>query len=226
MENSSKKSAVVWTLIVVVALIIVAFGIYFSFFRNNSPQTPTTQNSTATSTLDVYSNSTYGFTFDYPSGWQLTESADKTSVTVDAGITANGLDAFTLVFTVVDNGAFQPVQTKVGNISYDATQNALVDTNETPERCLPFANLRGIAGGTGTLPSFNYAGSIMSDPAYWESAILTNKKYMLDVGESYERTTDDATNQIIQNGENQIYSSLSFRNGVKVRIPSCAPNDQ
>ncbi len=222
MENSSKKPVAVWILIAV-AILIVAVGIYFYISGNNSPRV--SPNANATTTAGTYTNEKYGFSFDYPPSWQLTESADKTMVTVDAGITANGLPAFTLVFTVVPDNVFQPVQTKVGNISYDATQNALIDTSEN-DRCLPYSNLGGLAGGASTIQAFNYGGSIMSDPAYWENAVLTNKNYMLDVGESYERPSDDATNQIIQSGENKIYSSLSFTNGVTVRVPSCATSGQ
>lgn len=216
MQNSPK----IW--IVTLLAIIVIAGIYFYFPKNNPAPTQATPTATTTPAFETYTNSQYGFTFDYPSGWTLTESADKTSVTIDAGITANNLDAFTLVFTVVPYSAFQSVQTKVGNISYDPTQNALVDTNETPARCLPYGDLQGLAGGAGTLPAFNYGGSIMSDPAVWENAVLTNQNYLLDVGESYERPTDDATNAIIQAGENKIYSSLSFTNGVEARVPACA----
>ena len=220
MKNSQKGFVGILVLIIIVALIVV-FGIYF-YLNNISAPTLAVSNATI---LKTYTNNKYGFTFDYPSDWQLAESANKTSATIDAGITANGLDAFTLVFTIVDNSAFESVQTKVGNISYDASQNALVDTSENA-RCLPYDNLRGLAGGVGSIQAFNYGGSTMSDPVYWESVILTNKNYMLDVGESYERPTDDATNQIIENGEQEIYSSLAFTNDVSIRLPSCATSGQ
>jgi hypothetical protein len=225
MENSYRSLGKI--LIAFIALLILVIGIYFYEINKNAGTPRPTESGAATTTpaISTYTNSQYGFTFNYPSNWQLTESPDKTSVTIDAGITANGLDAFTLVFTIIPNDSFQSVQTKVGNIIYDPTQNALVDTNETPARCLPYADLRGLAGGAGNLSAFNYGGSIMSDPAYWESEILTNKNYMLDVGESYERPSNDATNQIIQTGENEIYSSLAFTNNVVARTPVCASDN-
>ncbi len=182
MEQPKKNMTAIYVLII--AAIIIVAGILFYVSKNNSPTATSSSESLATTTASVYVNSVYGFTFNYPPSWKLTESADKTTMTVDAGITANGLDAFTLVFTIIQNNAFQEAQTKVGDINYDPTQNALVDENETPARCLPYAPLRGLAGGAGTLEAFNYGGSIMSDTAYWESEILTNKNYMLDVGES------------------------------------------
>ena len=211
--------------LIIIVVILVVLGIYFYSKTVSAPANVSSNSTSMTSTFKTYTNNQYGFTFNYPSGWQLTESADKTSETVDAGITANGLDAFTLVFTIVDNNAFEPVQTKVGDISYDASQNALVDTSENA-RCLPYDNLRGLASGVGNIQAFNYGGSTMSDPVYWESVILTNKNYMLDVGESFERPTDDATNQIIENGEQEIYSSLALTNNVSVRLPSCATKVQ
>lgn len=216
-----QKGFVGTLVLIIMVIILVVLGIYFYSKTVSAPANVPSSATSTTSAWKTYMNNQYGFTFNYPFDWQLTENTDKTSVTVDAGINANGLDAFTLVFTVVDNNAFQPVQTKVGDISYDASQNALVDTSENA-RCLPYDNLRGLAGGAGSIQAFNYGGSTMSDPVYWENAILTNKNYMLDVGESFERPTDDATNQIIENGENEIYSSLAFTNGVSVRIPSCA----
>ncbi len=174
---------------------------------------PSTQASVKT-----YTNEKYGFTFNYPIKWKISESANKKSVTVESTETSSigpnkSIPAYSVKFSAIDPVDFGVQQTKVGEVVYDSTKKTLVDRSETPSRCLPTYLYQG-----GTVPMISYGGSLMSSPAHFESAILTNKDYIILVGELSEEAGFRE--------ESGIISSFKFTNGVQVRLPNCKQTSQ
>lgn len=133
----------------------------------------------------TYSNSTLGFSFQYPSNWQLTENPTINSVTIatsDATETVEGraFPTEAISFRLADKTYFanNKVSTKVGIITYDENLKALVSDT----RCLKAGKLFGnFPSNTTMVRSISYGGSLMSDPAYSDSAILTTNGQIIIV---------------------------------------------
>jgi hypothetical protein len=128
-------------------------------------------------TYKKYVDNTLGIQFEYPSHWKVTEKKDTNSVTISSNTTS----AMDIMFSTIAKTSFEPVNSKVGNISYDESQKALVDGLDTPARCLPY---RGLMNVEGSVVAFQYAGSLMSTPAYSHYAVLTTGENMVLVHES------------------------------------------
>ncbi|MES3031063.1 MAG: hypothetical protein V4697_01470 [Patescibacteria group bacterium] len=150
-----------------------------------------------------YFNAQYNFTFTYPLDWKLVEALDKKSVMVSSPDLK-----YSIEFTATATSAFGKQNTKVGSIIYDPIQMSLVDVGDDPPRCL------GIEDRSLREPGISYGGSTMSTPAHFESAILTNKDYMILV----QILADENTGMPILD---KIRESFEFTGDVKWRLPNC-----
>jgi hypothetical protein len=167
----------------------------------------------------TYYSSQYGFSFMYPSNWTLTEKTNKQTGLAEVDISSNldsdipGVPAEEIDFSTVYKSYFSPpIGTKYGNITYDDTKMALVDQGSTPVRCLPVSSLLQIPNA---MASFTYSGSLMSDPAYMDYAILTKNGPIILVSDYIEGTTDTAL-------RTNIADSFTLLNGNSAVVPACA----
>ncbi len=183
--------------------------------------TPT--QSTSNNELKTYSNSNNGFSFKYPSDWVISENPLNNSVKIstksssvigvdDVGRPiAYSLD-YSIMFTKTDKTFFnqpnRPIQTKYGEITYDQNRNSILIDGQ----CRPAEGIEG-----SSLQGVRYGGSLMSDPAYGDSAIVTTNKNVIIVHTEMGVTPSDATRAQIKS----ILDSFSLINGNNVFIPVC-----
>ncbi len=166
-----------------------------------------------------YTNDRYGFSFLYDKGWRIEEFENGNGVRVHSNQKASkpealheGASLITVDFLVVPTYAFSDIQTKVGDISYSDSNNALVDTLETPPRCLPVDRTIGV---NNTIPLFLYSASLMSTPTYEVSAIVTDAEYLIVSNVvSYEETAASLLGTVL--------GSFVLADGVNAVLPSCS----
>ena len=178
--------------------------------------TPT--QSTSNNELKTYSNSSNGFSFSYPSTWRIvSDPLDKNQIkitTIDTVDNTGGASypTYSITFKTTDKTFFnqpnRPIQTKYGEIAYDQNHNSIL----IDEQCRPVEDLEG-----SSLQGVRYGGSLMSDPAYSDSAIVTTNKNIIIVHTEMGIAPSDATRGQIK----AILDSFSLLNGNKVFIPVC-----
>ncbi|MEK7227917.1 MAG: PsbP-related protein [Patescibacteria group bacterium] len=215
-------------LIVILLVLIVALLAYIAFKPKEvvspivvpSDQTTTTSQQNPTS-LDskTYSNTQYGFSFDYPSSWKVSEDTSKKEVTVNTndivGVNPENrpnpeYPSWSITFKATDKTYFtgQRISTKIGIITYDETTKALMSDD-----CLKATQLFG-----SNLTTIVYGGSTMSDPAYSNSAILTSSGEIIIVNSQQGvALTPELTSQL-----SKIASSFKLLNGNTIFVPACA----
>jgi hypothetical protein len=189
------------------------------------PQITTSSTTTTiTSTTSVpngyktFTSTEYGFSFNYPDNWILTQNPSKKTITVTSdtnyvqGKYSTPMQEIT--FTLTNSGFFNPpIGTKVGFISYDNNLRSLVDSGSTPIRCLPATPLLGL----GTIKGINYAGSLMSDPAYSTFAVLTTSGKIIIVNDSSESGSGPE-----RDAAAVIAKSFALINSDTTTYPTCA----
>ena len=166
--------------------------------------------------LKTYTNSEYGFSFNYPNSWKLSEDKIKKEVTVDTNDIASGVGgdysypSWSITFKATDKSFFNNnrVSTKYGIITYDENLKALMS-----DQCLKAEKLLG-----GVIQAIRYGGSLMSDPAYSNSAILTSNGGIIIVN-SYQGV---AITPLISDQLSVIANSFKLLNGNTVFVPACA----
>ncbi len=225
---------------ILIAVLIVIIGVFaFLAFKPKgattvSPittvpeQQPTTtpqQTTPPAATSKTYSNTQYGFSFQYPNTWKVTEDKSKKEVRIDTNdiaIYGQGYvpyPSWSITFKATDKSFFNPpIGTKYGLIGYDESRSALTDG----DRCLSSGKLFGNnppdANNTSSIQSITYGGSLMSDPAYSDSAILTtNGEIIIVHKEQGAPYTPEIGDQL-----SAIASSFKLLNGNTVFVPTCA----
>lgn len=177
--------------------------------------TPTQSNSS--SDLKTYSNSSNGFSFSYPSIWRIisdpldTNQIKITTIdTVDNG--GGAYPVYSITFKTTDKTFFNqrnnPIQTKYGEITYDQNRNSILIDGQC-------RSVEGLEGSS--LQGVRYGGSLMSDPAYGDSAIVTTNKNIIIV----HTEMGIAPSDIIRAQIKKIFDSFSLLNGNKIFIPVC-----
>jgi hypothetical protein len=170
----------------------------------------------------TYQNSKFGWGLTLPSGWRLKENRNNGDVTIESyrSVSFDGygakqvVPAATINLSTIRVSRFTPVATKVGNVKYDAKKKALVDTGSTPTRCLPAYSAYG---PNKDFPLFVFGGSMMSSPAYRDSAILLSDDNAIIINEvNYGISKSDASEI------ESLYRSLRLKEGVTALFPDCA----
>lgn len=185
-----------------------------------TPGAPST--STPSENAPTYTNAFYGWSIDYSAkDWTAVESADgislssiKTAADFPAGSERSKDPSATISISTVKKSAFVPVGTKVGNIRYDLTLDALVDTSGDTVRCLPPVP-QSATNPNPDLAIFAYGGSLMSDPAYYWYGVMTNKDYIILVKTTSYSSTDEPSIR-------EVFSTLTLADGVTSTVPACA----
>jgi hypothetical protein len=182
--------------------------------QNDNVSNQSSQSTTTTSTTGwkTYSNTQYGFSFQYPSDWKLTDNPTNKTVTIatnDAGEAVEGMSypTYSITFKSTDKTFFsKPIYTKWGGVTYDENSNAiLIDGNCTkPDEVF------------GSMQAVHYGGSLMSDPAYNDSAITTMNKTIFIIHEEQGGSLSSIQSQI-QTVEN----SFKLLGGNSPFIPQC-----
>jgi flagellar basal body-associated protein FliL len=179
----------------------------------------------STENLKTYTNSEYGFSFNYPSSWKLTEDKLKKEVIVDTNDIASGTSgdysypSWSITFKLTDKSFFNNnrVSTKMGIITYDENLKALVS-----DSCLKAEQFFGSRptniNNTSSIQSIRYGGSMMSSPAYSNSAILTSNGGIIIV----DSKQGIPWNSEIENQLLMIANSFKLLNGNTVFVPDCA----
>jgi hypothetical protein len=170
----------------------------------------------------TYTNPVYKFSFSYPKSWIMTESADKTQVTIDSNaytgeVETHPIPAVKVTISAIKKQAFKPVGTKVGDIRYDQTRDALVDAGQKTASCLQIEPFMGIDG---SYHSYRYGGSTMSSPAYFDNAIITEKDYMILVHEEKDIVPDAALQAEINADKEKLYASFKLAPGDVASLPT------
>ncbi|MDB4984302.1 MAG: hypothetical protein JWM20_481 [Patescibacteria group bacterium] len=172
-----------------------------------------------TTNWKTYSSTKLGFSFKYPDTWKLVEDLTKKTVTITSDSISDqykGVPLEQITFKATNKSFFTPpVVTKVGAITYDNASKSLV-----ADGCLPASPLFGSAG---SIAAVNYGGSLMSDPAYSDSAILTKSDLIVISHRSMEAGSGEATNTLAQNQAGQVGASFSLVNNNEVFVPACTP---
>ncbi len=162
-----------------------------------------------------YSNSEYGFRFNYPGDWKLTEDKIKKEVTIETNdigevVEGGNFPSWRITFKSTDKTFFNNLQpTKIGVITYNEKESAVF----ADDRCIKGTKLLG-----GLIQAFTYGGSSMSDPAYWNSAILTKNGQIIIVN-SYQGSviTSELEKQL-----STIVNTFKLLNGNSFFIPECS----
>lgn len=180
--------------------------------------TKPTQSSTSSNELSTYSNSANGFSFKYPSRWKVIPdplNSNQIKITTDdtmGGVDGGSYPSYAITFKVTDKTFFNqpnsPVQTKYGEITYDQNRNSILIDGQC-------RRAEGIEGSS--VQGVRYGGSLMSDPAYGDSAIVTINKSIIIVHTEMGVTPSDATRAQIK----AIFDSFTLLNGNKIFIPVC-----
>ena len=191
---------------------------------STTPVTPSPKTS-----LSTYTNADYGFSFQYPSGWKLSEDKTKKSVTVktmDYGATVEtqNLDYESITFQATTKAFFTPhIGSKYGEIAYDDKQAAIVDVSSTPTRCLDTSTLlSGLHQIISAIKTIPYAGSLMATPVYSNAAILTKNGTIVIVTENSEPSTNATSAKEVTADVNTIANSFTLLGGNTVVTPACA----
>lgn len=248
MKSSKKAVLILLVVLVLIGLGMYHFKkepVAPSTDTSSATETPTTSTATKSTTVtadsdakwvalptetSTYNNPTYGFSFTYPSTWKLTDRSDKT-VTISSdqltGAAAAGsqIPVESISFRPVDKSFFTPhINTKYGEIGYDESLKTLVDVSEKPSRCLAASSLLGglHQAGNAAIKNITYGSSLMSDPVYTDSAILTKGGTIIIVREEYEPSTDEEKNKIAADQVLKIANSFALLNGNSVVVPACA----
>jgi hypothetical protein len=226
MKHNQKGSA---GIIVLVVILLVAIGIYLYETRKANtvvvPVGTITQPTTPISNgWKTYTNSVYGFSFEYPATWKLVEDNNKKEVTLTSDSVTSGANSMpleVLSFAATTKNFFNPpLGTKYGEIAYDSNRMTLVDSSSSPVRCLSAAPIFNTAGA---IEGITYAGSMMSDPAYSNSAILLKNGGIVLADEDWEvDDTDQAKNTTAKADVAKIASSFTLLNGNTVSVAACA----
>lgn len=212
MKNNQKGFANIILPIVVLVLVLIAG--YFLLSKKS------TQISDTTPEWKTYTNTQYGFSFNYPTSWQLSEKIAKDGrkyVDLSSGVFSDPqipeVPTEEIMFFTVDKNYFNPpIPTKVGFIGYDPTRNALVDIDTS--KCLSTSPLFKTANAP---LGFSYGGSLMSTPAHFEFALLTQNGSIILVNEySLSYSTD------IENIKSKIATSFSLLSSNSIFVPNCA----
>ncbi len=175
----------------------------------------------------LYSNASYGFSFMYPDTWTLRENSSNKQVTVTSDINSDQQTAGSgniplevIGFQATNKNFFTPhVETKYGEIAYDEARKALVDESVAHPICLSSSTLLNVPG---TIKSITYGGSLMSDPAHTESAILTKDGSIIIANESWETGSDEKENETVKQQVAKIVTSFALLDDNSVSIPSCS----
>jgi hypothetical protein len=160
----------------------------------------------------TYTNTEYGLSFIYPSSWKLSEDKSKKEVTVSTNDT-DGVDvtfpSWKISFKTTDKSYFNSnrVSTKWGIITYNEETKSLFS-----DGCLKSESL------SPTIQTIRFGGSLMSDPAYSESAILTTNGNIIVVrSEQGAGLYPELESQL-----SIINHSFKLLNGNKVFVPECS----
>jgi len=165
----------------------------------------------------IYTNSDYGFSFNYPNDWKLSENKSNKEVTISTNDLVNvsdgghaGYPSWSITFKATDKTFFNSVTpTKMGVITYNEKESAVF----ADDRCIKAEKLLG-----GNVQVARYGGSTMSDPAYSNSAILTTNGKIIIVN-SYQGV---AITPELENQLSAIFNSFKLLNGNQVFVPECA----
>lgn len=229
MQNKTNPIIVVLLVIAIILLGYIAFKSKIDTVPSVvSDPIPSSSEADSNSMWITYSNNKLGFSFQYPSTWKINTSENSVTVTSDSSTNLginnqNPIPLEQVTFTSTDKSFFNvPINTKFGQITYDVNQNALVDSGESPARCLQATPLINIPDGFKGIMGVHFGGSLMSDPAYSDFAILTNNGPIIIIASQSERGTDDDQNNLVQDQIIKVYSSLSLLNGNTVFVPACA----
>ncbi len=228
MQN--KKNIIIIILLIIIILILgyVAFlkpekvnqdtvANYQPPVTNTPAVTPSQNNPTPVATNIKTYTSPDGFSFNYPSSWKLSEDLIKKEVTINTNDNAllvenHTYPSWSITFKATDKTFFtqQRISTKMGIITYDENTKALMS-----DSCLKATQL---FGSNPPIQSITYGGSLMSDPAYSDSAILTTTGEIIIVHSQQGAViTPELSNQL-----SQIASSFKLLNGNTVFVPECA----
>ncbi len=162
-----------------------------------------------------YSSSEYGFRFNYPGDWKLTEDKIKKEVTIDTNdigdvVEGGTFPSWRITFKSTDKTFFNNLQpTKMGVITYNEKESAVF----ADDRCIKGTKLLG-----GLTQAFTYGGSLMSDPAYSNSAILTKNGEIIIVN-SYQGSV---ITQKLEKQLSTIVNTFKLLNGNSFFIPECS----
>jgi len=194
----------------------------------------TPSSATSTSGLKTYTNQQYGFTFQYPSSWNLVENSDGTGVTVNDNTMVTlgaGTPTSSLVISVkaLNDSAADTIASDENpfEVQYDASRNALMDVSDNPSRCLSVEYSLGTLETTSTtVPVILYRDNgLMSLQLVSDYAVLTNKGYMILINitkDSEDSPSVDPAQYIqMSHFEAELYSSFKLINGVQAVVPSC-----
>lgn len=235
---------------ILIALLVIVIGVlgYFQFKsksdikitpngqtstinnQNDSDHQPTKiELSTLTKTWKSYTNAQYGFAFDYPSSWKLSEDPSKKEVTIstnDIGdVNLENKDntqypSWSITFKATDKTYFtkQRISTKMGVITYNENSKALMSDDSCLKAAQLFGNNPSNVNNTSSIYSITYGGSLMSDPAYSNSAILTTSGEIIIVtSQQGTSLTSDLSDQL-----SKIATSFKLLNGNTLFVPACA----
>lgn len=244
MQKSSKLNTIL--LVIVIILLAVGIGAVLSKKKNTDitnynfpttadldqsttttmaqPTQPTTTTSSTQSqnqtTWNTYSNAQNSFSFKYPSDWIISENSINNTVKISTkSKTVVGVDNsgnpvayapdYSITFTKTDKTFFnQPINTKYGQVTYDEINNrVLIDGECRTVTALATSSIQGVT----------YGGSLMSTPAYGDSAIVTKNKDIIIVHtEQVDAMTDDLLIQV-----KTIMDSFTLLNN-KIITQSCS----
>ncbi|MEO5646512.1 MAG: PsbP-related protein [Candidatus Paceibacterota bacterium] len=191
--------------------------------------TPATTDTTPSVSWLTYTNADYGFSFQYPSTWKLSEDKTKKSVTIktveySAAVEKNDIDYESITFQATTKAFFTPhLGTKYGEIAYDDKQGAIVDVSSSPVRCLDTSTLlSGLHQITTAIKTIPYSGSLMATPAYSDAAILTKNGSIIIVTENNEPSTKTTASNLITANVKTIANSFTLLGGNTVVTPACS----
>jgi hypothetical protein len=123
--------------------------------------------------------------------------------------------SWSITFKATDKTFFdKTISTKIGIIKYDEKLSALVS-----DSCLKVGKLFGnVEGNNTSIQSIIYGGSLMSDPAYSNSAILTNNGRIIIVNSQQGTAiTPQLSEQL-----SIIANSFKLLNNNTVFVPDCS----
>jgi hypothetical protein len=238
MKNNQKSFTSL--ILIGVIIVLVAIGGYFIWKKNHQavsvvPQTLTqpvvATNTDKTSDWKTFSSTKYGygFSFDYPSNWKVTEKIDTngrpyvdlTSDIFSSDPQLSGIPEEEIQFSAVDTNYFNPpIGTKFGMIGYDSKDNLLIDTTQPSQQCLLVRPLLGIENAP---LGFLYDGSQMSTPAHFNYALITQNKKIILVTEF---SLGGDLSLVVNQNVSKIALSFKLLNGDSIPRVNCvsAPN--
>jgi hypothetical protein len=176
----------------------------------------------------VYTDTDGLWSFEYPNDWVLKEyPATKRVSLFSSELTSfvEGSGRYSPVFSVTFSNQkktdFVSVGTKVGNISFSSREGALVDSSDTNIRCLPTVPL---LGKNKSISAFMYGGSLMSTPAYWNYAVLTDREYLVLLSvDSYGNLDNGLLQSKFEAEKKHVFDSFKLLGDIKAFVPACTP---